>query len=85
MGPDDALALGAVDRSVLIVVVVVMMIGVIGVAAMVVSVIGDGVSDCRAPDAADDGPDWTADDSPGDRAPDRAGDKTILVGQGNLG
>src|SRR5271165_1633535 len=42
----------AIDRSVLIVVVVVVMIGVIGVAAMVASVIGHGVSDCRAPDAA---------------------------------
>jgi hypothetical protein len=64
--------------------VVVVMIGAVGVVATVVSVIGDGVSDCRATDAADDGPDWTADDGPDPRAPDRAGDQAALVGQGNL-
>jgi hypothetical protein len=47
-------------------VVVVVMIGVIGVAAMVVSVIGHGISDYPAHDCAD----RAADNSPGDRAPD---------------
>jgi hypothetical protein len=63
--PTGALAPGAVDRSVSVVVVV--MIGVIGVAAMVVaSVIGHGISDYPSHDRAD----RAADNSPGDRAPD---------------
>ena len=61
------------------------MIGVKGVAAMIVSVIGDGVSDCRAPDAAHDRADRTANNSPGNRAPDRSSDQAVLVGKGNLG
>jgi hypothetical protein len=44
--------------------VVVVVIGMIGVAAMV-PVIGHGVSDRRAADAAHDRTDRTADDSPG--------------------
>ena len=43
------------------------MIGVIGVAAMVASVIGHGISDRYAPH---DRADRAADNSPGDRAPD---------------
>ena len=62
---DGALAPGAVDRSVSVVVVVVM-IGVVGVAAIVVSVIGHGISDYPSHDRAD----RAADNSPGDRAPD---------------
>jgi hypothetical protein len=62
--PTGALAPGAVDRSVSVVVVV--MIGVIGVAAMVASVIGHGISDYPSHDRAD----RAADNSPGDRAPD---------------
>jgi len=46
--------------------VVVVMIGVIGVAAMVASVIGHGISDYPSHDRAD----RAADNSPGDRAPD---------------
>jgi len=84
LGTDDALAPGAVDRSVLIVVVVVM-IGVIGVAAMIASVIGHGIPDCRAPDTAHDRADRTPNNSPGDRAADRASYQAVLVGQGNLG
>jgi len=76
--PDDALALDVVDPSVSVVVVV------IGVAAMVMPVIGHGVSDCRAPDAAHDRADRTADNSPGNCAADRASDQTVLVGKGNL-
>jgi hypothetical protein len=71
---DDAFALDVVDRSVLIVVVIVVMIGVIGVAAMVASVIGHWVSDCRAPDASYDGSDRPANNSPGNRAADPASD-----------
>src|SRR5208337_3207423 len=85
LGPDDALAPGAVDRSVLLVVVVVVMIGVIGVAAMVASVIGHGIPDCRAADTADDCPDRTANNSPGNRAPDRTSDQAVLVGKCKLG
>jgi hypothetical protein len=62
--PTGALAPSAVDRSVSVVVVV--MIGVIGVAAMVASVIGHGISDYPSHDRAD----RAADNSPGDRAPD---------------
>ena len=43
------------------------MIGVIGVAAMVASVIGHGISDYPSHDRAD----RAADNSPGDRAPTR--------------
>jgi hypothetical protein len=85
LGPDAVLAPGAVGRSVLSVVVVVVLIGVKGVAAMMVSVIGDGVSDCRAPDAAHDRADRTANNSSGNRAPDRSSDQAVLVGKGNLG
>ena len=68
-GPRRRPRAGAVDRSVLIVVVVVVMIGVIGVAAMIASVIGHGIPDCRAPDTAHDRADRTANNSPGNRAP----------------
>jgi hypothetical protein len=63
--------------------VVVVVIGMIGVAAMV-PVIGHGVSDRRAADAAHDRTDRTADDSPGNSTADRASDQTVLVGKGNL-
>jgi hypothetical protein len=76
--PDDALSLGVVDLSVLVVVVV------ISVAAMIVPVIGHGVSDCRAPDAADDRANRTANNSPGDCTADRASDQSVLVGKNNL-
>jgi hypothetical protein len=76
--PDDALALDVVDLSVLVVVVV------ISVAAMIVPVIGHGVSDCRAPDAADDRANRTANNSPGDCTADRASDQSVLVGKNNL-
>jgi hypothetical protein len=76
--PDDALALDVVGLSVLDVVVV------ISVAAMIVPMIGHGVSDCRASDAAHDRANRTADNSAGNRAPDRASDQTVLVGKGNL-
>ncbi len=57
----------------------------ISVAAMVASVIGDGIPDCSASNAAHDRPDRTANDSPGNRAPDRASDKAVLVGKNDLG
>jgi hypothetical protein len=76
--PDDALSLGVVDLSVLVVVVV------ISVAAMIVPVIGHGVSDCRAPDAADDRANRTANNSPGDCTADRASDQTVFVGKNHL-
>jgi len=60
------------------------MIGVVGVAAVVMPVIGHRVSDCRAPDAAHNRADRTADNSPGNRASDRASDQTVFVGKGNL-
>jgi hypothetical protein len=63
--------------------VVVVVIGMIGVAAMV-PVIGHGVSDRRAPDAADDRANRTANDSPGDSTADRASHQTVFVGKGNL-
>jgi hypothetical protein len=49
-----------------------------------VPVIGHGVSDRRASDAAHDRTDRTADDSPGNSTADRASDQTVLVGKGNL-
>jgi hypothetical protein len=76
--PDNALSLDVVDLSVLVVVVV------IGVAAMIVPVIGHGVSDGRAANAAHDRADRTADNSPGDCTADRAGHQTVFVGKGNL-
>ena len=75
---------GLIHRSILIVMMVVVVIGMIGVAAVVMPVIGHGVSDCRAPDAAHNRADRTADNSPGNRAPDRASDQTVFVGKGNL-
>jgi hypothetical protein len=78
---DDALALGIVNRSVLIVVVV---IGVISVAAMIVPVIGHRVSDRRAPDATHDRADRTANNSPGDSAPDTPCDRAAFVSKGKL-
>jgi hypothetical protein len=60
----SAPAIRPASRSVSVVVVV--MIGVIGVAAMVASVIGHGISDYPSHDRAD----GAADNSPGDRAPD---------------
>jgi hypothetical protein len=52
----------------------VVVIVMIGVAATVASVIGDGVSDCRAAHAAHDRADRTTNNSSGDRAADRASD-----------
>jgi hypothetical protein len=62
-----------------------MVVVMIGVAAMIASVIGDGIPDCRTADAADNCPDRAADNSPGNRAPDRASDQAVLVGKGDLG
>jgi hypothetical protein len=63
---DDVLAPDVVDWSILIVLV---MIGVISVPAMIVPVIGHGISDCRAPDASDDRANRTANNSTDDGAP----------------
>ena len=79
--PDDALGLGLVNRSVLIVVVV---IGMISVAAMIVAVVGHRVSDCRAPDPTHDRADRTADNSPRDSAPDTSSDRAAFVSKGKL-
>ena len=84
LDPDDALARGDLDRSVLIVVVVMMVIGLIGVAAMVASVIGHRVSDCRATDAAHDRANRTANNSPGDSAADRSSSRAAFVSKSNL-
>ena len=69
-GPDSrpVACLGAGDQACepLVSVVVVVMIGVIGVGAMVASVIGHGISDYPSHNRAD----GAADNSPGDRAPD---------------
>jgi len=79
---DDALAPAVVYLSVLIVVVVV--IRVISVATMIVPVIGHGVSDCCAPDAAHDRADWTANNSPGNSAPNPSSNRAVFVSKGNL-
>ena len=78
---DDTLAPAVVDLSVLIVVVV---IRVISVAAMIVPVIGHGVSDCCAPDPTHDRADRTANNSPGDGTPDPSSDRAIFVSKGKL-
>jgi hypothetical protein len=74
---DDVLAPDVADFSVLIVVV---MIGVIRVPAMIVPVIGHGISDCRAPDASDDRADRIANNSTGDGAPDTSSNSAAFVG-----
>ena len=71
-------------RSIVIVVVVVA-IGAIGVAAMVVSVIGDGISNRRASNAAHDRADRAADDGPGNCAANSACDQAVLIGKGHRG
>jgi hypothetical protein len=76
-GPRSRPRTGVVDWSVLIVVVV---IGVISVAAMIVPVIGHGISDCCAPDAPDDRADRTANNSTGDGAADASSDSAVFVG-----
>jgi hypothetical protein len=76
--PTTPSSLDVVDLSVLVVV------AVISVAAMIVPVIGHGVSDCRAPDAADDRANRTANNGPGDCTADRARDQSGLVGKNNL-
>jgi len=81
MDRDDVLAPDVVDWSVLIVVVV---IGVIGVATMIVPVIGHRVSDSRAPDATHYRADRTADNSPRDSAPDTPGDRAAFISKGKL-
>ena len=60
-------------------------IGAIGVAAMIVSVIGDGIPNRRASDAAHDRADRAADNGPGDRAANRASDEAVLIGKGRWG
>ena len=70
----------SIDRSG----VVVAVIRVIGISAMVASVIGHRVSDRSAPDPANDRANRTANDRAGHRPPDRAGDQTVFVGKGNL-
>jgi hypothetical protein len=81
LDPDDALAPGVVDSSVLTIVV---MIGVISIAAMVVPVVGHRVSDCRATDAAHDRADRPADNGPGDGATDCSSNRAAFVSKGNL-
>ena len=81
LNSDDVLAPDVVDWSSLIVVVV---IGVIGVAAVVAPVIGHGVADCRASDAAHDRADRTANNSPGDSAPDTSSDRAAFVSKDKL-
>jgi hypothetical protein len=78
---DDVLAPDVVDWSVLIVVVV---IGVISVAAMIVPVIGHGISNCCAPNPTHNRADRTANNSTGDGAPNPSSDRAAFVGKGNL-
>ena len=79
--PDDGLAPAVVDRSVLIVMVV---IGVICVAAMIVPVIGHGISNCGSPDAAHNRAHRTPNNSPGDSAADRSSNRAAFVGKSRL-
>jgi hypothetical protein len=79
--PDDALALDLVDLSILIVVVV---IGVISVAAMIASMIGHGISDCRTTNPTHDRANRTANNSPGNSSPDPSSDRAAFVGKGDL-
>jgi hypothetical protein len=81
LNSDDVLAPDVVDWSVLIVMVV---IGVISVAAMVVPVIGHGISNCCAPNPTHDRADRTANNSTGDGAPDTSSDSAAFVGKGKL-
>ena len=68
------------DWSVLIVVV----IGVISVAAMVVPVIGHGISDCCTANPTHDRTDRTANSSSGDGAPHASSDRAAFVGISKL-
>ena len=74
---DDVLAPDVVDRSVLLVVV----IGVISIAAMVVPVIGHGISNCCAPNPTHNRADRTANNSTGDGVPNPSSDRAALVRQ----
>jgi hypothetical protein len=78
---DDVLAPDVVDWSVLIVVV---MIGVISVAAMIASMIGHGISDCRTTNPTRDRTNRTANNSPGNSSADPPSDRAAFVGKGNL-
>jgi hypothetical protein len=78
--PDDALAPDVVDWSVLIV----MVIGVISVAAMIVPVIGHGISDCCTPNPTHDRTDRTANNSPANSARNPSSDRAAFVGKRNL-
>jgi hypothetical protein len=62
----------------------VVVIGVISVAAMIVPVIGHGISDCCTSNATQDRADRTANNSPGNRTPDPSSDRAAFVGKGNL-
>ena len=62
-----------------------MVVVMIGVAATIAAVVGDGVSDRRTPYTTHDRSDRTADNRPGNRAPDSAGDQAVLVGKSDLG
>ena len=76
MDRDDALAPAVADLSVLIVVVV---IRVIGVATMIVPVIGHGVSDCCAANSAHDRADRPTNNSAANCARDPASDRAVFV------
>jgi hypothetical protein len=80
-GRDDVLAPDVVDWSVLI---VVMMIGVISVAAMIASMIGHGISDCRTANPTHNRTNRTANNSPGNSSADPSSDRAAFVGKGNL-
>jgi len=55
------------------------------VAVAVVVVIGPGITDRRASDAAHDRPDRAANDRSGDSAANCASDRAVLIGETQLG
>ena len=77
----DALALNVVGLSILIVVVA---IGGINVAAMIASMIGHGISDCRTTNPTHDRTNRTANNSPRNSPSDASSDRAGFVGKGNL-
>jgi hypothetical protein len=61
------------------------MIRMVHVVAVIVPVIGHGVTDRRATDAANDRADRAADRSARHGAADRSGHRAALIGERNLG